>query len=57
MQTILKHLADVEGEKHLSFTLKQSALEGPLSEEQHLELDKALLEDELDFSRIVDVIN
>ena len=49
-------LADAEGDEHLSFTLKQLALEELLSEEQHLELDKALLEDELDSSRIVDII-
>ena len=52
MQTILKRLADAEGDEHLSFTLKHLA---PLSEEQHLELDKAVLEDELGSSRIVDV--
>ena len=52
----MKRLADAEGEEHLSFTLKQVALEELLSEEQHLELDKVLLGDELDSSRIVDVI-
>ena len=54
MQTSLKRLADVEGEEHLSFMLKQLALEELLSEKQYLELDKALLEYELDSSRIVD---
>ena len=56
MQTILKRLADGEGAEHFSFTLEQLAREELLSEEQYLELDKALLEDELDYSRIVDVI-
>ena len=55
VQTILKRLADA-GEEHLTFTLKQLALEELLSEEQHLELNKALLEDELHPSRIVDII-
>ena len=36
--------------------LKLLVLKDLLSEEQHLELNKALLEDELDSSRIVDVI-
>ena len=36
--------------------MQSVALEELLSEEQHLELDKALLEDELDSSRIVDII-
>ena len=57
MQTFLKRLADAESEEHLSFTLKQLALEELLSEEQYLEVDKALLEDELDSSRIFDAIN
>ena len=56
VETILTRLTDAEGEKHLSFTLKQLALEELLSEEQHLELDKTLLEDELESSRIVDII-
>ena len=56
VQTDLKRLADAEGEEHLSFMVKQLTLEEPLSEEQYLELDKVLLEDELDISRIVDVI-
>ena len=56
MQTILKRLVDTEGEEHLSFTLKQLALEGLLSEEQYLEVNKALLEDELVSSRTIDVI-
>ena len=56
VQTILKRLADAEGSEHLSFTLEQLAREELLSEEHHLELDKVLLEDELDPSRIVDLI-
>ena len=54
VQTIMKRLA--KGEEHLSVMLKQFALEELLAEEQYLESDKALLEDELDSSRIVDVI-
>ena len=54
VETILKRLADAAGEE--AFALKQLALEELLSEEQHLELDKALLEHELDSSRIVDII-
>ena len=49
-------MTDAEGEEHSFFTLKQLALEELLSEEQYLELDKALLEDELDFLRIFGVI-
>ena len=53
-QTILKRLADAEGEEQLSFTLKQLAGEELLSEEQHLELTKALLlNHDLDSSRVV----
>ena len=52
VQTTLKRLADAEGEEHII----QIALEELLSEEQYLELDKALLEDELDSSCIVDFI-
>ena len=56
MQTILECLADAEGQARLSFALKQLALEELLSEERYLKLDKALLEDELDSSLIVNVI-
>ena len=56
VQTGGRRKADADGEEHLSFTLKQLALEELLSEEQYLELDKALLEVELSSSRIVDVI-
>ena len=42
-KSILKRLADAEGKEYLSFTLRQLSLEELLSEEQHLELDKALL--------------
>ena len=52
----MKRLTDAESKEHLSFTLKQLALEESLSEEQYQNLDKALLEDELDSSHIVDVI-
>ena len=56
VQYILKRLADAEGDEHLPFTIKQLALEELLSEGQYLELNKTVLEDELDSSRIVDVI-
>ena len=56
VKTDLNRLSDEEGEEHLSFTLKQLALEELLSEEQHLEHDKVLVEDELDSSRILNVI-
>ena len=45
-----------EGEEHLSFMIKQLACEELLSDEHHLELDKALIEDELDSSHILEVI-
>ena len=54
-KTIFKRVA-YEGEEQLSFTLKQLALEELLSEEQHLELAKALLNDDLDSSRVAQVI-
>ena len=38
VQSILKRLADAEGEEQLSFTLEQLAREELLSEEQHLEV-------------------
>ena len=58
VQTIFQRLADAEGdeEQQLSFTLKQLALEELLSEEQHLELAKALQNDDLDSSRVAEVI-
>ena len=56
VQTILTRMAGADGEDHLYFRLKQLAHDGLHSEEQYLELNKALLEDELDSSRIVDVI-
>ena len=54
--TVFKRLACAEGEEQLSFTQKQLALEEPLSEEQHLELAKALPNDDLDYSRVTEVI-
>ena len=56
VQTILKRLADAEGGEHLSFTIAQLAREELLLKEQYFELDKAMLADEWDSSRIVDVI-
>ena len=47
VQTTFKRLAYTEGEEQLSSTLKQLALEELLSEEQHLELAKALLNDDM----------
>ena len=47
VQSILRRLADAEGEEHLSFTLEQLAREELLSEEQHLELAEALQNDDL----------
>ena len=49
-------LAYAEGEEQLSFTLKQFALEELLSEEQHLELAKALLNNHLYSSRVAEII-
>ena len=57
VQTILKRLADAEGEEQVSFTLKQLALEERLSEEQHLELATSLQNDHLDSSRVAEVKN
>ena len=58
VQTIFQRLADAEGgeEQQLSFTLKQLALEGLLSEEQHLEVAEALQNDDLDSSRVAEFI-
>ena len=56
VQTILKSLADVQCAEGLSLTLKELAREELLSEEQHLKLGKALLEEELNTSRLVAVI-
>ena len=39
-----------------TFTLKQLALEELLAEEQHLELEKAPLNDDLDSLRVAEVI-
>ena len=44
-QTILMRMADTNGEEALSFTLKQLAREELLSEEHHLKLADALLEE------------
>ena len=49
-------MADADGEGALSFTLKRLACEELLSEEQHLKLAGALLEEEFNSSRLVDVI-
>ena len=58
VQTTFQRLADAGGgeEQQLSFALKQLALEELLSEEQHLELAKALQNDHLDSSRVTEVI-
>ena len=56
VQTILKRQADAEGEEQLSFTLKQLTLEELLLEEQHLESANMLQNDNLDSSRVVEVI-
>ena len=47
-------MADADGEE--AFTLKQLAREELLSEEQHLKLADALLEEEFNYLRLVDVI-
>ena len=54
VQTILMRMADTDGEE--AFTLKQLAREELLSEEQHLKLADALLEEEFNSSRLVDII-
>ena len=46
IQTILTWMADADGEEALSFTIKQLACKELLSEEQHLKLAYALLEEE-----------
>ena len=53
VQTILKRLAEAEGEEQLSFILKQLTREELFSEEQHLELAKVLQNDDFYSSRIV----
>ena len=54
MQTILMRMADAAGED--AFTITQLASEELLSEEQHLKLADALLEEEFNSERLVDVI-
>ena len=54
VQTILTRMADTDGEE--VFTLKHLVPEELLSEEQHLKLADALLEEEFNSSRLVDVI-
>ena len=52
VQTILKRLVDAERVSNI-YHSRSLALEELLSEEWHLELDKTLVEGELDSSRIV----
>ena len=47
-------MADADGEE--TFTLKQLAREDLLSEEQHLKLADARLEEEFNSSRLMDVM-
>ena len=54
VQTILMRMADADGEE--AFTLKQLARKEVLSEEQHLKLADALLEEEFNSSRLLDII-
>ena len=53
VQSILRRLADAEGDEQLSFTLEQLAREELLSEEQHLELAEALHNDDLYSSQVI----
>ena len=54
VQTILMWMTDADGEE--AFTLKQLACKELISEEQHLKIAGALLEEEFNSSRLVDVI-
>ena len=56
VQAILTRMADAYGEEAISFTLIQLSHEELLSEEQHLKIADALLEEELNSSWSVDVI-
>ena len=49
-------MTDADGEEVLLFTLKQLAREKLLSEEHHLKLSDALLEEEFNSSQLVDAI-
>ena len=57
VHSILRRLADEEGEEQLSFTLEQLAREALLSEEQHLELAEALQNDDLYSLRVAVIKN